>query len=188
MFKHLRPAACMLACMTLITGVIYPLSVTAVAQLAFPEQANGSLVRDASGQVRGSTLLAQSFTGDQWFQPRPSAVDYTADASGASNLAPSNPALSERIALASTRWQNDATGPVPMALVTTSASGLDPDLPPAAAHYQVKRIATARGLPAAELEELIVQHTQSPLVGPQTVNVLALNLALINNSANEPIE
>ena len=98
MLKQLRPAIAMLGLMTLVTGVAYPLAVTGVAQLAFPEQANGSLVRDAQGEVRGSTLLAQNFEGDQWFQPRPSAAAFATVASGASNLAPSNPALAERIA------------------------------------------------------------------------------------------
>lgn len=188
MFKYIRPAVSMLAFMTLLTGVAYPLAVTAVAQLLFPDQANGSLIHDANGQVRGSSLLAQDFNGDQWFQPRPSAIAFAADASGASNLAPSNPALRERIAQSTRDWHERTSGPVPMALVTTSASGLDPDLPPAAARYQVARIAAARGMALAELERLIVQHTRAPLVGPETVNVLALNLALINNSVHERIE
>lgn len=188
MFKHIRPAVSMLAFMTLLTGVVYPLGVTAVAQLVFPDQANGSLIRDAAGQVRGSSLLAQDFTGDLWFQPRPSAVAFTADASGASNLAPSNPALRERIAKDVQSWKTTDTDAVPMALVTTSASGLDPDLPPAAARYQVARIAAARELSPVTLEQLIVQHTRAPLVGPETVNVLALNLALVDNSVHEKIE
>ena len=181
MFKHIRPAVSLLACMTLITGVIYPLSVTAVAQLVFPDQANGSLVRDASGQVRGSTLLAQSFTGEQWFTPRPSAVDYAAESSGASNLAPSNPELRERIADDAARWQTPGSGAVPMQLVTTSGSGLDPHLSPAAARYQIARVAAARGVSPEQLQRLVTQHTDVHWIGPETVNVLALNLALIDN-------
>jgi len=181
MLKQLRPAIAMLGLMTLVTGVAYPLAVTGVAQLAFPEQANGSLVRDAQGEVRGSTLLAQSFEGDQWFQPRPSAAAFATVASGASNLAPSNPALAERIAQDAQRLVGEGVAPVPMQLVTTSGSGLDPHLSPAAARWQITRVAAARGLPANSLERLVEQHTERPLVGPAVVNVLALNLALADN-------
>ncbi|WP_068827269.1 potassium-transporting ATPase subunit KdpC [Pseudomonas sp. BMS12] len=183
MLKQFRPAIAMLGLMTLITGVAYPLSVTGVAQLAFPEQAGGSLVHDAQGEVRGSALLAQNFKGDQWFEPRPSAADFATVASGASNLAPSNPALAERIATDAKRLQGEEAGPVPMQLVTTSGSGLDPHLSPQAAHFQIGRIAAARGLPSASLERLVEQHTERPLVGPAVVNVLALNLALADNRA-----
>ncbi|MBB2496101.1 potassium-transporting ATPase subunit KdpC [Aquipseudomonas ullengensis] len=183
MFKQIRPALSVLAFMTLITGVIYPLSVTAIAQLAFPEQANGSLLRDATGEVRGSRLLAQNFEGAQWFQPRPSAAAFATVASGASNLAPSNPALAERIAKEAQRLLGEGQGPVPMQLVTTSASGLDPHLSPAAARYQIERVASARGISVASLERLVAQHVEKPLVGPAVVNVLALNLALADNRA-----
>nr|WP_286944822.1 potassium-transporting ATPase subunit KdpC [Pseudomonas sp. UBA6718] len=183
MFKQLRPAVAMLGLMTLLTGVAYPLAVTGMAQLAFPEQANGSLVRDAQGEVRGSTLLAQNFEGDQWFQPRPSAAAFATVASGASNLAPSNPALAERIAQDAQRLVGEGVAPVPMQLVTTSGSGLDPHLSPAAARWQITRIAAARGIPANNLERLVEQHTVRPLVGPAVVNVLALNLALADNRA-----
>jgi K+-transporting ATPase ATPase C chain len=164
--------------MTLITGVAYPLTVTGIAQLAFPEQANGSLVRDAKGEVRGSSLLAQNFEGPEWFQPRPSAASFATVASGASNLAPSNPALAMRINKDAQRLANEGHGKVPMALVTTSGSGLDPHLPPAAARFQILRIAAERGLPADSLERLVEQNTERPLVGPAVVNVLALNTAL----------
>lgn len=183
MLKQLRPAIAMLGLMSLITGVAYPLAVTGITQLAFPEQANGSLVRDAQGEVRGSMLLAQPFDGDQWFQPRPSAAAFATVASGASNLAPSNPALAERIAQDAQRLVGEGVAPVPMQLVTTSGSGLDPHLSPAAARWQINRVATARGLPANSLERLVEQHTVRPLVGPAVVNVLALNLALADNRA-----
>ncbi|WAG77082.1 potassium-transporting ATPase subunit KdpC [Metapseudomonas furukawaii] len=178
MLSQLRPALSLLALMTLITGVAYPLTVTGVAQLAFPEQANGSLVRDAKGEVRGSQLLAQPLEGAGWFQPRPSAGNFATVASGASNLAPSNPALAERIDKDAQRLASEGHGPVPMALVTTSGSGLDPHLPPEAARFQIPRIAAERGLPAATLERLVEQNTQRPLIGPAVVNVLALNTAL----------
>jgi potassium-transporting ATPase KdpC subunit len=183
MFKQIRPALSVLAFMTLVTGVAYPLAVTAIAQLAFPEQANGSLITDAKGAVRGSRLLAQNFEGAQWFQPRPSAAAFTTVSSGASNLAPSNPALAERIAKDAQRLSGEGQGPVPMQLVTTSASGLDPHLSPAAARFQIARIAEARGIPADTLERLVARHVEKPLVGPAVVNVLALNLALADNRA-----
>lgn len=181
MLKQLRPALSLLALLTLVTGVAYPLAVTAVAQLVFPAQANGSLVTDAKGDVRGSALLAQSFTGNEWFQPRPSVAAFATVASGASNLAPSNPALAERIGKDAAQLAVSGQGAVPMALVTTSGSGLDPHLPPAAARYQIARIASARGLPVAALEQLVVRYTEKPLVGPEVVNVLALNMALADN-------
>ena len=181
MFKQIRPAISVLALMTLIAGVAYPLAVTAIAHAVFPAQANGSLIRDAEGAVRGSALLAQRFDGAQWFQPRPSAADYATVASGASNLAPSNPALTERISKDAQRLVGEGVSPVPMELVTTSASGLDPHLSPAAARWQIARIAAARSIPANNLERLIDQHTERPLVGPAVVNVLALNLALADN-------
>ncbi|AOE84798.1 potassium-transporting ATPase subunit KdpC [Pseudomonas sp. TCU-HL1] len=178
MLSQLRPALSLLALMTLITGVAYPLTVTGIAQVVFPEQANGSLVYDAKGEVRGSALLAQNFDGPQWFQSRPSAAGYTTVASGASNLAPSNPALAERINKDASRLASEGHGKVPMALVTTSGSGLDPHLPPGAARFQIPRIAAERGLPAKTLERLVEQHIERPLVGPAVVNVLALNTAL----------
>ncbi len=182
MLKQLRPAIGVLAFMTLVTGVAYPLTVTGIAQLVFPAQANGSLVRDAKGQVVGSALLAQNFEGEQWFQPRPSAAGFATVASGASNLAPSNPALAERIGKTAASLAEQGALPVPMQLVTTSGSGLDPHVSPEAARWQLPRIASARQLPSTALERLIEQHTERPLVGPAVVNVLALNLALQDNS------
>lgn len=177
MLKQLRPAIASLALLSLLTGVAYPLLVTGVAQLAFPDQANGSLVRDAKGQVRGSALIAQRFDGAQWFHERPSAGDFATVSSSASNLAPGNPALAARIAKSAVDEALPGQ-PVPQALVTTSGSGLDPQLPPEAALYQVARIASARNLPPAELARLVEAHTERPLVGPAVVNVLALNMAL----------
>jgi K+-transporting ATPase ATPase C chain len=184
MLKQLRPAFGILGLMTLITGAAYPLLVTAVAQVAFPEQANGSLLRDDRGQLLGSTLLAQRFEGAEWFQPRPSAAGFATVASGASNLAQSNPALAERVAENARRLLGEGNAPVPLELVTTSASGLDPHLSPAAARWQVARIAAARHLPVDSLERLIERHTERSPVGPDVVNVLALNLALADNRAS----
>ncbi|WP_462384275.1 potassium-transporting ATPase subunit KdpC [Pseudomonas sp. Marseille-QA0892] len=178
MASHLRPAVASLLFMTLITGAAYPLLVTAIGQGAFPDQANGSLIRDIDGQVRGSHLIAQSFEGDGWFHSRPSAGDYATVASGASNLAPTNPALTERIQTESERWEATRSRPVPMALVTTSGSGLDPDLPPDAVRYQIPRIAAARGLDQQRLEALVDRYIRPSLIGPETVNVLELNRAL----------
>ena len=183
MIKQLRPAVSLLALMTLITGVAYPLVVTGVAQVAFPEQATGSLVRDANGQVLGSSLIAQNFEGAEWFQPRPSAGRFATVASGASNLAQSNPALTERIAKDAQRLVGEGRTPVPLQLVTTSGSGLDPHLSPEAARWQVARIAAARHLSSESLERLIEQHTERSWIGPDVVNVLALNLALAENRA-----
>ncbi|AMB87045.1 ATPase [Pseudomonas agarici] len=177
-----RPALSLLLLMTLMTGVAYPLAVTGVAQIVFPSQANGSLVRDADGKVRGSALIAQDFSGDGWFHPRPSAVAFATVASGASNLSPSNPALATRIFADATTQAVPGQGPVPLASLTTSGSGLDPHLPPAAVRYQLARVAQARNLPAATLEELLEAQIEQPLVGPPVVNVLALNAALVDIS------
>lgn len=173
-----RPALSLIILMTLITGVAYPLVVTGVAQVAFPEQANGSLVRDETGKVRGSALIAQDFTGNAWFHPRPSAGAFATVASGASNLAPSNPALATRVIDDANKQQVPGQGPVPLALLTTSGSGLDPHLPPEAIGYQLARVAAARNLPVATLAQLLDEHIEQPLVGPPVVNVLALNRAL----------
>lgn len=183
MLKHIRPALGVLAFMTVLTGVVYPLAITAVAQLAFPEQANGSLVQDAEGTLRGSQLLGQRFDAPQWFHARPSAGNFATVSSSASNLAASNPALVQRIKAEAAQLQGERTEPVPMQLVTTSGSGLDPHLSPDAARYQIARIAAARKMPAQALEKLIATHVQRPLIGPPVVNVLALNLALADNPA-----
>ncbi|WP_085596764.1 MULTISPECIES: potassium-transporting ATPase subunit KdpC [unclassified Pseudomonas] len=178
MSSVLRPALSLIVLMTLITGVAYPLVVTGVAQVAFADQANGSLVRDDSGKVRGSALIAQDFVGDAWFHPRPSAGAFATVASGASNLAPSNPALATRVIEDANKLLVPGQGPVPLALLTTSGSGLDPHLPPQAIDYQLARVAAARNLPADRLRVLVAEHTERPLIGPLVVNVLALNLAL----------
>jgi K+-transporting ATPase ATPase C chain len=178
MSSVLRPAVSLIVLMTLITGVAYPLVVTGVAQVAFPEQANGSLVYDDQDKVRGSELIAQNFTGEGWFHSRPSAGAYATVSSGASNLSPSNPALATRITDDATKEKVDNQGPVPLNLLTTSGSGLDPHLSPDAAEYQVARIAAARNLPRDSVQKLIAANTYSPLIGPPVVNVLALNQSL----------
>ena len=174
----IRPALSLMVLLTAITGVIYPLTVTGIAQLAFPDQANGSLVRDADGSVRGSQLIAQAFTGEQWFHSRPSAGAYATVSSAASNLAPSNPALAARVKDSAAEWAVPEQGPVPLAMLTTSASGLDPHLPPEAIRYQLPRVAAARGLPVQTVEQLLEAHIEQPWVGPPVVNVLNLNRAL----------
>ncbi|WP_030138319.1 potassium-transporting ATPase subunit KdpC [Pseudomonas fluorescens] len=178
MFTLIRPALSLLFLMTLLTGVAYPLLVTGVAQVAFPDRANGSLIHDADGKVRGSRLIAQDFTGDGWFHPRPSAGAFATVASGASNLSPSNPALATRVIDDAHKLQVPNQGPVPLALLTTSGSGLDPHLPPAAIAYQLARVAAARNVPVSTLQQLLDDNTERPLVGPPVVNVLALNMAL----------
>ncbi|MBU0521359.1 MAG: potassium-transporting ATPase subunit KdpC [Gammaproteobacteria bacterium] len=180
MSTMIRPALSLLVLMTLITGVAYPLVVTGVAQVAFPDQANGSLVRDAGGKVRGSSLIAQDFVGDAWFHPRPSAGAFATVSSSASNLSPSNPALATRVIDDASKQLVPGQGPVPLAMLTTSGSGLDPHLPPAAIAYQLARVAAARNLPVSTLQQLMNAHIEQPLVGPPVVNVLALNIALEN--------
>lgn len=178
MANLLRPALSLMLLMTVITGVAYPLVVTGIAQVAFPQQANGSLVRDSAGQVKGSALIAQDFTGDDWFHPRPSAGAFATVSSSASNLAPSNPALATRVKESAAQLAVPDQGPVPMAMLTTSGSGLDPHLPPEAIRYQLVRVAAARHLPVQAVEQLLEQHIEQPLIGPPVVNVLLLNQAL----------
>ncbi|MGP4956111.1 potassium-transporting ATPase subunit KdpC [Pseudomonas helleri] len=178
MANLLRPALSLMLLMTVITGVAYPLVVTGIAQVAFPQQANGSLVRDSAGQVKGSALIAQDFTGDDWFHPRPSAGAFATVSSSASNLAPSNPALATRVKDSAAQLAVPDQGPVPMAMLTTSGSGLDPHLPPEAIRYQLVRVAAARHLPVQTVEQLLEQHIEQPLIGPPVVNVLLLNQAL----------
>ena len=178
MSSVVRPALSLLVLMTLITGVAYPLVVTGVAQVVFPQQANGSLVRDADGKVRGSALIAQDFTGEAWFHPRPSAGAFATVSSSSSNLSPSNPALATRIVDDAAQQAVPGQGAVPLSMLTTSASGLDPHLPPEAIRYQLARVAQARNLLAADVERLVEMHIEQPLIGPPVVNVLALNTAL----------
>ncbi|AGZ36013.1 potassium-transporting ATPase subunit KdpC [Pseudomonas sp. SWI6] len=178
MNTYLRPALSLALLMTLVTGALYPLAVTGIAQVAFPEQANGSLVRDDHGQVRGSALIAQDFQGDGWFHSRPSAGAYATVASSASNLSPSNPALAERVKGEAAALYQPGQGGVPQALLTTSGSGLDPHLPPEAVAYQIARVAAARQMSVERLQALVEEATLQPLIGPPVVNVLALNRAL----------
>lgn len=187
MMKHqLRPALMMLLVLTVLTGVMYPLAVTGLAHLLFPTQANGSLMtRD--GKVIGSELIGQYFDEPQYFWGRPSATapyPYNAAASSGSNLGPTNPVLIEAVktrvaALRAADPGNEA--PVPVDLVTTSGSGLDPHISPAAALYQAHRVARVRGVQESQVKDLVALHTeerQFGLLGEPRVNVLKLNLAL----------
>lgn len=182
----IRPALVLFILLMLITGGVYPLLTTALGQWWFPQQANGSLIRIA-GEVRGSSLIGQNFTDAGYFQGRPSATSGTPDnplASGGSNLAASNPALDKAISerVAALRQANpDADPRVPVELVTASASGLDNNLTPPAALWQVARIAKARGLSAEQLTRMVNEATQKPLVsflGQPVVNIVQLNMAL----------
>lgn len=185
MLSHFRSALVLLVAMTALTGLAYPLGVTAVARLAFPEEAAGSLI-ERDGRVIGSALIGQEFTGPGYFHGRPSAAGngYDAANSGGSNLAPSSAKLAETVAarVAALKAENpDQPGPVPADLVTASASGLDPDISPAGAAWQVKRVAASRGAPVAEVQALVAHQTQGRelgLLGEPRVNVLKLNLAL----------
>ena len=186
MLKELKPALLMLLVLTVITGIIYPLAVTGVAQTQFPSQANGSLI-EKDGKVVGSALIGQAFTGPHYFNGRPSATTptpYNAANSGASNLAPSAKALVDGVAerVEAVKVANPGeVGPIPADLVTASASGLDPHISPAAAAYQIKRVATLRHAPYDEVRKLVVEHISGRTIGvlgEPTVNVLALNLAL----------
>ena len=186
MRNELRPALVLFVVLSLITGLLYPLAVTGVAQIAFPVQANGSLVVQ-DGRVVGSALIGQSFADPKHFWSRPSAtapMPYNAANSSGSNLGPSNPALADAVkARVAALHAADAgnTAPVPVDLVTASASGLDPHVSRAAADYQLARVARARGWPVDRVRTLVDAHTQGGwlgFIGEPRVDVLALNLAL----------
>lgn len=186
MRSEFRPAIVMVVALTVLTGVLYPLAVTAIARLAFPAQARGSLiVRD--GRVVGSRLIGQSFDRREFFWGRLSAttpVPYNAAASAGSNYGPLNPALihAAKARIGALRAADStATGPVPVDLVTASGSGLDPHISPAAAEYQVARVARARRMSPDAVRALVARHTEGStfgLLGEPRVNVLELNLAL----------
>lgn len=186
MFSHLLPALRMLAVLSILTGVAYPLLVTGIAQLVFPWQANGSLLL-ADGKVVGSELVGQPFSDPKHFWSRPSATSpqpYNAAASSGSNTGARNPALADAVAgrvKALRDADPNAALPVPADLVTASASGLDPHISVAAAEYQVLRVAGARGRSPAEIRLLVQRHTEAPafgILGERRVNVLQLNLDL----------
>ena len=200
MLKEIRPAIVLVVSLTLITGVVYPLAMTAIARAVFPKQSQGSLI-EREGRVVGSALIGQEFKGDGYFHVRPSATvapdpgdptktvaaPYNAANSGGSNLGPTNKALVERVQgeLEKLKQENAST-PVPVDLVTTSGSGLDPHISPAAAFLQVPRVAKARHMPEDRLRQLVDEHIEGRalgLLGEPRVNVLALNLALDREAA-----
>jgi K+-transporting ATPase ATPase C chain len=183
--QQLWPAFAIIVAMSIITGVAYPAAVTAIAQVVFPHQANGSLVRSADGTLLGSSLIGQAFSQPRYFWSRPSAAGadgYDASASAGSNLGPTSQALIERITADVERLRAEhGDAPVPVDLITTSASGLDPHISPAAAEYQVERVAAARDMSPDDVRKVVARHTQQPLLGflgQPTVNVLELNLDL----------
>jgi K+-transporting ATPase ATPase C chain len=195
MLREIRPAIVVLVALTLITGLAYPLAMTGIAEVIFPNQAQGSLI-ERNGTVVGSALIGQQFTSDKYFHGRPSATTapdpndatktvpapYNASNSGGSNYGPSNKALIDRVQgdIDALKKEN-ASQPVPSDLVTTSASGLDPDISPEAALFQVPRVAKARNLPENRIRQLVGESTQARLLGllgEPHVNVLQLNLAL----------
>jgi len=184
----------MIVLLTIITGIIYPFAITGIGQVVFPAQANGSLI-EKDGKVIGSSLIGQNFTGDKYFHGRQSAttetdpndstktvsVPYAADSSTGSNLGPTSKALMDRVKGDVDTLKKEGDKPIPVDLVTTSASGLDPDISPAAAEFQVERVAKARGLSTDAVRQLVAQGTEGRtfgVLGEAHVNVLKLNLAL----------
>jgi potassium-transporting ATPase KdpC subunit len=194
MLKELRPAILMVIMFTLLTGIAYPLAMTGIAQVIFPWQANGSLV-EKDGKVIGSDLIGQVFTDDKYFHGRPSATNdtdpndptktvdkpYNAANSMGSNLGPTSKTLIDRVNAEATKLKSENTRPIPVDLVTTSGSGLDPDITPAAAEFQIPRVAKARGMSEEALRDLVASHTRGRIlgvIGEPFVRVLELNLAL----------
>lgn len=186
MLSQLRPALVALIALTIITGVLYPFAITLIAQIVFPAQANGSLIVQ-NGNVVGSALIGQPFDAPKYFWSRPSATGpfaYNAGASSGSNLGPTNPALLEAVqarAQALRAADPNNTAPIPVDLVTASGSGLDPHISVAAANYQIARVARARNLDVARVQQLVAQFTEGRtfgILGEARVNVLQLNLAL----------
>ena len=195
MLKEIRPAIVLLIALTLITGLVYPLAITGIAGVLFPHQAQGSMI-ERDGMVVGSELIGQVFTDDKYFHGRPSATNtpdpndptknvdapYNAANSGGSNLGPTSKALADRLQGDVDKLKaENPSAPVPVDLVTTSASGLDPDITPAAAEFQVARVAAARNLPPERVRALVAEATQDRvfgILGEERVNVLKLNLAL----------
>ncbi len=178
------PAFALLVAFTVITGAVYPAVVTAIAQIAFPHQANGSLIT-VDGEAVGSSLIGQAFSDDRYFWGRPSAAGadgLDAGGSGGTNLGPTSRDLIDRITAEVDRERAaNGGGPVPVDLVTASASGLDPDISPAAAEYQVARVASARGMATDAVRAVVARHTEGPILGflgEARVNVLELNLDL----------
>ena len=183
MLKELRPAILITFVLTIITGILYPLAVTGIAQTIFHKQANGSLI-ERDGKVIGSEIIGQNFTRPEYFHPRPSQNSYDAANSGGSNLGPTNPALADRLKKDAAQFRKDNpdfTGPIPADAITTSASGLDPEITPANAIAQASRVAKARGASPDAVRNLIAANTQQRdlgVLGEPRVNVLKLNMAL----------